>query len=242
MPRVHGADCDVDARLMYAAPNRRTNAPARGARRADAVVDARAGRVPRHVRARVGDRRARRRPAASTRSSCGCATSPAPIPRRARRSAPRNLVACLREGAARFGGPSATRSRAPGATASLPPPARASRQSTYPVYRGPAQRRGASHRRPGATSVGHRRGRHRHRCAHGADPDRRRLARRSPPDAVEAGDRRQRPAARGRPPEGRPARPPGVPRRAGGVRAAARAAAPPEAAYDTADDIERLEI
>ena len=34
-------------------------APARGARRADAVVDARAGRVPGHVRARVGDGRAR---------------------------------------------------------------------------------------------------------------------------------------------------------------------------------------
>ena len=44
-------------------------APARAARRAGAVVDARTGGGPRHVRPGVGDGRAGARPAASTRSS-----------------------------------------------------------------------------------------------------------------------------------------------------------------------------
>ena len=48
----------VATRMMYAAPEPPHAPPARRARRPDAVMDARARRVPGHVRARVGDRRA----------------------------------------------------------------------------------------------------------------------------------------------------------------------------------------
>ena len=51
----------VATRIMYARAEPPHDAPAGRARRADAVVDARAGRVPGDVRARVGDRRARGR-------------------------------------------------------------------------------------------------------------------------------------------------------------------------------------
>ena len=93
--------------MMYASPNRAHDPPARRARRADAVLDARAGRVPGHVRARVGDGRARDRAAASTRSSCASATSPRSIPRAATPFSSRNLVALPARGrrALRLGRP-----------------------------------------------------------------------------------------------------------------------------------------
>ena len=109
---VRRADRCRHPRMMYAAPHRRTTPPAGRARRPDALVDARAGRVPRHVRARVGDGRAGRRAAASTRSSCASATSPTSTPRRASRSAPATWWrACARAPSA-SAGPAATRARA----------------------------------------------------------------------------------------------------------------------------------
>ena len=90
--------------------------PAGAARRPDAVLDARARRGAGHVRAGVGDGRAGRSPAASTRSSCGSATSRPPTRRAACRSARATWSpACAR---ARGGsaGPTATPRRRCGAT------------------------------------------------------------------------------------------------------------------------------
>ena len=117
------------------------DAPARPARRADAVVDARARRVPGHVRARVGDRRAGDRARASTRSSCACATSRRSIPRS---GIPFSARATSSPACARAPSASAGRraTRAPGARrdgAWLIGTGVAA--STYPAYRSPAQRR-----------------------------------------------------------------------------------------------------
>ena len=83
--RVRRADRGRDTHALRGSKPSHEPSP-RCARRPDAVLDAGARRVSRDVRARVGDRRARLRPPASTRSSCGCATSPASIPRPACRS------------------------------------------------------------------------------------------------------------------------------------------------------------
>ena len=101
---------------MYAAPNRRTTPPAGRARRAGAVLDAGAGRVPGHVRARGGDGRAGRTP----RHRPGRAAHP----QRARgrpgdrqavvEPAPRRVPARGRASAS--AGPTATRGPAVGAT------------------------------------------------------------------------------------------------------------------------------
>ena len=91
------------------------HAPPRRARRADAVVDARARRVPGHVRARVGDGRARGRLRHRPDRAADRATSPPRIPRTGIPFSSRNLVACLREGARalRLGRPRPGARRAP---------------------------------------------------------------------------------------------------------------------------------
>ena len=230
-PRRRRADLDrrasspsrprVATRMMYAAPNRRTTHRLARARRADAVVDARAGRVPGHVRARVGDGRARR-------SRCGIdpielrirnepdgrprerhavqLAQPRRVPARGRRA--------LRLGRARPDArraprrPLAGRHRRrrldlPGATAAPVAGAR------------PARGRRRLRRRD-------RRRRHRHRRAHRAHPDRRRRARRRPPSSVARRDRRQRAAARAASPAARWAPRRGARRCHGACRDAAR--------------------
>ena len=174
---VRRADRRRDARMMYAAPSYRDDAPPRAARRPGAVVDARAGRGAGHVRAGVRDRRARGRAAASTRSSCASATTRSDDPDSGKPWSSRNLVACLREGAERFGW--AQRDPQPGGrrdgrwlvgtgVAARDVPA-LSNPGLASADRGPARRplRGAD-----------RRDRHRHRHVDRADADRRRGARR----------------------------------------------------------------
>ena len=138
---------------MYAAPNRRTThrlARARRARRRRGCA--------RPASARACSRWSRRwtswpSPPASTRSSCGSATSPTSTPRAGMPFSSRNLVACLREGAARFGW--AGRDPTPGVR-------RDGRwlvgtgvaASTYPAYRRPARRARARRPRRPATRCG----------------------------------------------------------------------------------------
>ena len=69
----------------------------------DPVLHARARRGPGLVRAGVGDGRARREAAAWTRSSCAIRNDTDVEPRSGLPFSSRNLVACLREGARRFG-------------------------------------------------------------------------------------------------------------------------------------------
>ena len=141
----------VATRMMYAAPNRRTTPPAGPRSTCPTPSWMRApGRVPGHVRARVGDGRA-------GRSRCGLD----PIELRIRNepdvdpetgmpfsSAATSSPACARAPSA-SAGPAATRARARGATGagwSAP----ASPPSTYPARRaGPRRRdRARSSRRP----------------------------------------------------------------------------------------------
>ena len=175
---------------MYAAPNRRTAHRLVGARRADAVVAARARRVPGHVRARVGDGRARRRLRASTRSSCGSRNEPDVDPETGPPFSSRNLVACLREGAERFGWE--RRDPTPGRAPRRPLAARHRRgRLDLPRLPDAAAAAAASRRRRRATS-----------CASPpptSAPARARCSRRSPPTrssvparAVARRDRRQR--------------------------------------------------
>ena len=122
----------------------------------------------------VGDGRAGDARAGSTRSSCGCATSRRSTPRAARRSARATSVACLREGAERFGWDGRD---PPGRGAR----ALADRHRRRRVDLPGAAPAGAGARRASRTAtfvVGHRRGRHRHGRADRAHPDRRRGARR----------------------------------------------------------------
>ena len=80
------------------------DAPARGARRAGPVVDARARRVPGHVRPRGARWTSSRSPAASTRSSCASATSPTSTRRAASRGrAATSSPACARAPSASAG-------------------------------------------------------------------------------------------------------------------------------------------
>ena len=82
---------------MYAAPHRRTDAPARPARRADAVLDARPRRGARACTRWSPRSTSWPSPVASTRSSCGCATSRRSTPRAASRSpAATSSPACAR--------------------------------------------------------------------------------------------------------------------------------------------------
>ena len=100
----------VPTRMMYAAPNRRTTHRLAAARRPGALVDARARGVPRHVRPRGRDGRAGRGPAASTRSSCGSATSPRSTRRPGKPWSSRHLVRVPARGrASGSAGPTATR-------------------------------------------------------------------------------------------------------------------------------------
>ena len=124
-------------RMMYAAPDRLHAPPAGRARRPDAVVDARARRVPRHVRARVGDRRAGRRLRARPDRAADPQRARRSTPRRASRSRSRNLVACLREGAERFGWADRDPRRARADGRWLIGTGVAA--STYPAYRAPAK-------------------------------------------------------------------------------------------------------
>ena len=140
-------------RMMYAAPNRRTTHRLARARRADAVVDARAGRVPGHVRARVGDGRAGASPAASTRSSCGSATSPTidPETRPAVLSRATSSRACARAPSASAGS-AATRARARAATGAGSSAPASPRRPTRPAAARRQRARSARERRRRATS------------------------------------------------------------------------------------------
>ena len=173
--------------------------PPRPARRPDAVVDARARRVPRHVRpgdrdGRAGDRRRPRPDRAADPQRARRAT-----PRRASRS-PRatSSPACARARGASAG----TRRRATarpacGATARWLVGTGVA-ASTYPAYRSPGDR-ARDPRRGRRLHRRDRRHRPRHRRAHRADPDRRRRARR-------AGRPRHPGARRLRAAQGRPGR------------------------------------
>ena len=133
-------------RHMYAGARPADHAPARRARRADAVVDARARRVPGHVRAGVRDGRAGGRVRHRPDRAADRATSRAEDPEKGIPWSSRNLVACLREGAERFGW--ADRDPTPGARRDgrwLVGTGVAS--STYPVYRAPVAGHGADRRR-----------------------------------------------------------------------------------------------
>ena len=134
----------VATRMMYAAATRRTthrlvalDVPTPSWMRAP-------GETPGHVRARVGDGRARRR----VRPRSDRAARAQRARHRSRDGAPfssRNLVGCLREGAASSAGTTATRSPAPGATAC---------GWSAPAWRRPPTRRGAApRRRPRAASA-----------------------------------------------------------------------------------------
>ena len=181
-PRRRRADLDASrsspnrprspTRMMYAAPDRRTTHRLCRAGRADAVVDARAGRVPGHVRA------ASRR-WTSWQSSCGLD----PIELRVRNepeidpasrepfsTAATSSAACA-SGAERFGW--ADRDPTPGLAATAggwPAPAWPRRPT--PLRRPPSTARA---RREGDGTLHDRagRGRHRHGRAHRAHPDRR---------------------------------------------------------------------
>ena len=166
------------------------HAPARRARRADAVVDARAGRVPGHVRARVGDGRARGRAAGIDPIELRIAQRARARPREGHRRSARatSSPACARA-RERFGW---ARPRPGARRAPRRPLADRHRRRRLDLPGLPLRRR----RRPRALDadgdfiVRHRRRRHRHRRAHGAHPDRRRRARRRPVEQVrvEIGD------------------------------------------------------
>ena len=171
---------------------RRTAAPRHRlvrARRADAVVDARAGRVPGHVRARVGDgragRRLRHRPGRAARSATSPTTDPEPG---CRSAAATSSPACARapSGSA---GRTATRARARAATAAgCVGTGRGRARPTRPAAR--RRRRRCRVDADGALRRADRGRRHRHRRPDGAHPDRRRRARgrRWTPSRVRIGD------------------------------------------------------
>ena len=151
------------------------------------------GETPGHVRAGVRDGRARRRGRHRPDRAARSATSPTSTPRPACRSARRDLVDCLREGAERFGW--ADRDPTPRRPARRPLARRHRRRRPRPTR--PAARRRRRSPAPSADGtfvVAHRRRRHRHRRAHRADPDRRRRARGRRSARVTRRDRRQRPA------------------------------------------------
>ena len=167
----------LPTRMMYAAPNRATTHRLARARRADAVVDARARRVPGHVRARVGDGRAGDRAAGSTRSSCAIRNEPErrPRERQARSARATSSPACARAPSA-SAGRAATRRPACAATGAGWSAPASPRRPTRPTG-SPSQAR-ARVDRATARSGADRGRRHRHRRAHRAHPDRRRRARR----------------------------------------------------------------
>ena len=140
-------------RAMYAAPNRRADAPPRGAGRAGAVVDAGARRVPRHVRPRGRDRRAGRR----VRRRPGRAADP----QRARRST-RHRQAVLQPQPRRLPARTGARALRVGRPRNAPPGARRDGDwlvgtgvaaSTYPTYRMPGSTATVRLRPTGATGV-----------------------------------------------------------------------------------------
>ena len=133
----------VATRTCTRAEHRRTRHRLVAARRPDAVVDARARRVPGHVRAWSARWTSWRSPPASTRSSCGSATSPRPTPRRApvQLAQPRRLPARGRASAS--AGPDrdprrACAATAPGWSAPASPP-----RPTRPTARRPRRARDA---------------------------------------------------------------------------------------------------
>ncbi len=167
--RVRRADLHAHAHDVRGA--RPPDAPPAGrARRSHPVVDARARRVPRDVRARVGDRRARDR----LRPRPDRAAHPQRAGRRPREghavllAQPRRLPARGRR-ALRLGRPRAAHRR---------PLADRHRRRRLDLPRLPIARQGDRPLRGRRLRRRDRRHRHRHRRAHRAHPDRRRRARR----------------------------------------------------------------
>ena len=93
----------MQTRILYAAPNRLTRHRLAALTRPVASSMRAPWRGRGHAGPGMRDGRAGREARASTRSSCGCATRPAEDPERHVPFSSRKLVACLQDGAQRFG-------------------------------------------------------------------------------------------------------------------------------------------
>ena len=163
--------------MMYAAPHRAHHAPARAARRADAAPG-----CARRASARACTRSSRR----WTSSPIACGIDPIELrirnepeidPETGMPFSSRNLVACLREGAERFGW--AERDPRPAPRRDGRWLRRHRRRLLHlPGLPGAGARRACASEADGSYVVADRRVGHRHGRAHGADPDRGRRARR----------------------------------------------------------------